>query len=280
MKRLSNNVNRLAQFSPNHHVALCESGIPRRIIPFGAAGSTRRRAFTLVELLIVIAIVAIIAALLLPALSRARASAQRTQCGNNLHQLGIATHLYWDDNGGRAFRYRSHATNNGVLYWFGWIADGAEQMRAFDPTQGALFPYLKGRGVEHCPAFQHEAASFKLKARGLAYGYGYNLHLSPTKSVSPVSMNSVPRPSQTVLYADAAQVNTFQPPASPTNPMLEEFYYVNSSEPTTHFRHNHQANAAFCDGHVGREPPAAGSLDMRMPAAWIGRLPENKLVVP
>ena len=58
----------------------------------------RRTAFTLIELLVVIAIIAILAALLLPALARAKATAQKAHCTNNLRQLGIAAHLYAADN--------------------------------------------------------------------------------------------------------------------------------------------------------------------------------------
>jgi prepilin-type N-terminal cleavage/methylation domain-containing protein/prepilin-type processing-associated H-X9-DG protein len=59
----------------------------------------RSQAFTLIELLTVIAIIAILAALLLPALSRAKQKAWTTSCNSNLHQVGLAMRMFADDNG-------------------------------------------------------------------------------------------------------------------------------------------------------------------------------------
>jgi len=244
----------------------------------------RRAAFTLVELLVVIAIIGVLAALVLPALARSKATAQRAQCTSNLRQLGLATRMYWDENDGNCFRWLNGATNGGRLYWFGWMqgTSVSEGQRALDLSTGALFPYLDASNVRLCPSLNYALSQFKLKATGAAYGYGYNLFLSAPLSKPLLKSSRVLRPVETALFADAAQVNDFQAPASPGNPLLEEFYYVDDSAvyPNAHFRHAQKAAVTFCDGHVAAEYFVPGSIDSKLPNQFVGRLRSEILRVP
>jgi prepilin-type N-terminal cleavage/methylation domain-containing protein/prepilin-type processing-associated H-X9-DG protein len=245
-------------------------------------------AFTLIELLVVIAIIAILAAILLPVLAKGRLSAQRAVCEGNLRQLGLAMEMYLGDNGSLFFNRCQSPVTAGQQWWFGWLTSGAEGRRAFDLSTGVLFPYLHGSDVRLCPSPAWSSPSFKPKGTSVIFSYGGNSFLLAAQNQKPVNANKISRPAGTALFADAAQVNTFQAPASATHPMFEEFYYLDletnyasfNNTPNAHFRHTQKAYVAFADGHVGLEKSVAGSIDKRLPNQFIGQLRPEILTVP
>ncbi|HET6425583.1 MAG TPA: DUF1559 domain-containing protein [Planctomycetaceae bacterium] len=103
--------------------------------------STNRRGFTLIELLVVIAIIAILIALLLPAVQQAREAARRTQCRNNLKQLGLALHNYENSHNTFPFSWMIGSTNLNVAPWTIQILPYMDQAPLYNrwvPTTPAL----------------------------------------------------------------------------------------------------------------------------------------------
>jgi prepilin-type N-terminal cleavage/methylation domain-containing protein len=122
--------------------------------------SGRLRAFTLVELLVVIAIIGVLVALLLPAIQAAREAARRTQCQNNMRQVGIAFHNYHDSKKELPpMRIDDHQPT-----WTMLICDFLEQSQAkklWNPSLGCFYDQpLSTRAVVidtfYCPSQAHE----------------------------------------------------------------------------------------------------------------------------
>jgi prepilin-type N-terminal cleavage/methylation domain-containing protein len=111
--------------------------------------SIRRLGFTLLELLAVIATIAILAALLLPILSRAKIKAQRTACFSNLRQLGYAWIMYAGENNG--WLAESYPVNNSNVWVQGDMSKANEAGNPDLIRQGKLYHYNQNVGIYRCP---------------------------------------------------------------------------------------------------------------------------------
>lgn len=222
-------------------------------------------AFTLLELLIVITIIAILAALLFPALSRAKLTAKSAACQSNLRQLALMLRLYVDNEGHYPSAYGARSAN--------WqFAIGARKVE----TLSGAFPPQPGRrehSAAHCPTAPDDSSMEFVRP-----SYGYNAfdgspRFDPSRDPRfGRGLGGAPGgDGSRVLVPDAAVVNpsdTYALGDSFASTQTDRIVYGNGqigrnwvladggtayfaeTEKAARTRHGGRLNVALCDGHV------------------------------
>lgn len=238
------------------------------------------RGFTLVELLVVISIIAVLAALLFPVLAAARESGRRTRCAAQLKQLTAAAIAYADDYSGRyvpaARDIFSYNPPGGQWRWHGYRE---KSKQPFDPRKGPLWAYLaRSGGIKQCPsALRLKGVNeFSSAFEPGCGGYGYNAayvggtaYRNPYPAAAEIASTAgdIASPHRTVMFADAAmamfdaaagrgalvEYSFVEPPMSVAVTPEGRISLTPTSSPSIHFRHARMVSVGWVDGHVTAE---------------------------
>lgn len=175
---------------------------------------TARRAFTLIELLVTIAVLAILAALLFPAINRAKDSARRTVCLNNLRQISAGLFLYSDDHADTAPR-NAPQTNNYVLDFIGYkkVMKSYVGLKSASSARDTLFAcpadrfYYEFTATNQTYSQYYVAESYHAQATNDFCSYWFNSGTllrfgTNSPGLAGRKLGSIRDPSRTVLIAD------------------------------------------------------------------------------
>ena len=253
------------------------------------------RAFTLVELLVVVSVLALLIGLLVPGLSKARDQAKAAVCGSNIRQIALANDLYANDHHGLYCPGAADFVVGNLHRWHGTRNSPSEP---FTGQGGPLVPYLgPGGNIRACPSLRidgpvNDPSRFEMNSGGYGYNLaflgrrikqvGFGFYVVEDDKVGALR-DRVRQPAGTIMFTDAALVTFKLIDYSFAEPRwFPEF--GSRPDPSIHFRHNALANAAWCDGHVDRHPRAftyssglyPGDPD-RFNLGWFGQRDDNSL---